>query len=129
MLFTSMVVGIVATLWTMPLISNSFGNVPIIGVAITPLALLTAYIIVSCGILALLLPSLLAAPLMTVAHYAAAVQNRLVELAAAPAWCSMEYRLDDMGVALCYVLYGAITLVVWSIERKKRVSLSRSYDN
>ena len=129
MLFTSMVVGIVATLWTMPLISNSFGNVTIIGVAITPLALLTAYIIVSCGILALLLPSLLAAPLMTVAHYAAAVQNRLVELAAAPAWCSMEYRLDDMGVALCYALYGAITLVVWSAERKKRVSLSRSYDN
>lgn len=128
LLATSMVVGVVATLWTLPLVSNNFGNIPLIGVVITPLAMITAYAIVGCGIAALLLPDMLASPLMSVAHYAASLQNSLVEMAAAPSWCAVEYRLGDGGVALCYLLYAIITLVAWSMERKKRVSLSRSYD-
>ena len=128
LLATSMVVGVVATLWTLPLISNNWGNIPLIGVVITPLALITAYLIVGCGMAALLLPDMLASPLMSVAHCAASLQNGLVEMAAAPSWCAVEYRLGDGGVALCYLLYVTITLAAWSIERKKRVSLSRSYD-
>lgn len=128
LLATSMIVGIIATLWTMPIISHSFGNIPFIGVVITPLALVTAYLVVGCGIVALLLPTTLATPLMNLAHYAASLQNSLVEMAAAPAWCAVEYRFSDGGVALCYTLYVAITIVAWSMERKKRVSLSRSYD-
>ena len=125
---TSMVIGVVATLWTLPLISNNFGNIPLIGVVITPLALLAAYVIVGCGIAALLLPDMLAAPIMSVAHFAASLQNRLVEVASYPAWCAVEYRLDDGVVALCYAFYATITILVWSVERKKRVSLYRSYD-
>lgn len=128
LLATSMVVGVVATLWTLPLVSNNFGNIPLIGVVITPLAMITAYAIVGCGMAALLLPDMFASPLMSVAHCAASLQNSLVEMAAAPSWCAVEYRLGDGGVALCYLLYTAITLVTWSMERKKRVSLSRSYD-
>ncbi len=123
----SLIIGVVATLWTLPLVSHTFGNVPIIGVLVTPMAMFTAYVIVGFGTLSLLFPQMIAELLLDVARYAAELQNWMVELAALPAWSSVEYRLGGDGVLLFYALYGVITLVAWSIDRKKRVTLPR-YD-
>ena len=124
---TTIVVGVVATLWTLPLVSHSFATLPIVGVMVTPVVLLPAYIVVGGGILALALPAPLNMPFAVAAEWAAELQNRVVERAAMPEWASLEYAMPEWGVWLCYLLFAIITLVGWSIDRKKTVSL-QSYD-
>lgn len=127
-LLHTIIVGIVATLWTLPIVSHTFGNIPLIGVVITPLAMFTAYAILGCGIVILLLPTPLGAPFAWVAHGAAMVQNKIVTASALPTWASIEYRMDSSHIALCYAIFIAITMVAWSYERKKVVTLPK-YDN
>ena len=120
---SSFAVGVVATLWTMPLISHYFNNLPLIGVLVTPLLLPVAYIIVGFGVIALALPSVVAVPFIVVAEWAARVQNWVVVLASKPWWAGVEYRLDEGEVFAIYALYAIITVVMWSVERKKVITL------
>lgn len=120
---SSFAVGVVATLWTMPLISHYFNNLPLIGVLVTPLLLPVAYIIVGFGVIALALPSVVAVPFIAVAEWAARVQNWVVVLASKPWWAGVEYRLDEGAVFAIYALYAIITIVMWSVERKKVITL------
>ena len=120
---TTLFMGVVATLWTMPLVSHTFGHIALIGILATPLAMLCAYVIVSFGILTLILPHLLSLPFGYVAEWAAYAQNSIA--------CSLNdwgitgftYRMSGMEVAACYTLFIAITAVVWSINRKKVITL------
>ncbi len=120
---TTLFMGVVATLWTMPLVSHTFGHIALIGILATPLAMLCAYIIVSFGILTLILPHPLSLPFGYVAEWAAYAQNSIA--------CSLNdwgitgftYRMSGMEVAICYTLFIAITAVIWSINRKKVITL------
>lgn len=120
---TTLFMGVVATLWTMPLVSHTFGHIALIGILATPLAMLCAYIIVSFGLLTLILPHPLSLPFGYVAEWAAYAQNSIA--------CSLNdwgitgftYRMSGMEVAICYTLFIAITAVVWSINRKKVITL------
>ena len=127
-LLHTIIVGVVATLWTLPIVSHTFGNIPLIGIVITPVAMITAYIILGCGIFTLLLPTPLGAPFAWVANKAALAQNELVAASAMPEWASIEYRLEAPHIALCYAIFLAITVVIWSYERKKVITLPK-YDN
>ena len=120
---SSYVVGVSATLWTMPIISHYFDNLPLIGVVVTPLLLPLSYIIIGFGVVALALPSVVSAPFIAVAEWAAWAQNWVVELVSKPWWAGIEYRLDEGAVAVIYALYAIITLVMWSTERKKVITL------
>ncbi|MBQ2240480.1 MAG: ComEC/Rec2 family competence protein [Alistipes sp.] len=126
-IYSLFVVGAVATLWTLPIISHTFGNLPIIGVVVTPFVLLFAYAIVACGIFAVVLPPPLGYPFAMVAEWAARMQNIVVEWAAELPFASVEWSMPKWGVALCYLLYAAITLLYWSKNQKKVVTLPR-YD-
>lgn len=122
-LLTTLFMGVVATLWTMPLVSHTFGHIALIGILATPLAMLCAYVIVSFGILTLILPHPLSLPFGYVAEWAAYAQNSIA--------CSLNdwgitgftYRMSGMAVAICYTLFIAITAVIWSINRKKVITL------
>jgi competence protein ComEC len=127
-IYSLFVVGAVATLWTLPIVSHTFGNLPITGVVVTPCVMLFAYAIVSCGILAVVLPIWLGAPFAAVAEWAARIQNGVVEWASNLPFASVEYAMPKWGVALCYTLYVAITLLYWSKNQKKVVTLPR-YDD
>ena len=120
---SSYLVGVSATLWTMPIISHYFDNLPLIGVIVTPLLLPLSYIIIGFGVVALALPSVISTPFIAVAEWAAWAQNWVVELASKPWWAGIEYRLDEGAVAVIYALYAIITLVMWSTERKKVITL------
>lgn len=120
---TSFAVGIAATLWTMPIVSHHFANLPLIGVVVTPLLLPLAYLVVGSGVVALALPSVVSTPFITLAEWAAWVQNWVVDFASKPWWAGIEYRLDEGAVAVIYALYAIITLVMWSTERKKVITL------
>lgn len=119
LLLTTLIIGITATLWTMPIVSHSFGNIPYMGVVVTPVAMITAYAIVCCGIFVLLLPHPAALPFGWVMEQAARVQNGFVEWVAQWEWVALNYQLSEVGVAIIYTLYAIITLVVWSLCEKK----------
>lgn len=126
-LASSFVVGVVATLWTLPIISYSFGNMPIVGVMLTPFVLIFSYIVVIGGMFTLILPSGMAIPFAMAAEWAAGVQNRVVEWAASLPFASVEYAMPLMAVVLMYVLYAAITACYWAQNQKKVITLPR-YD-
>lgn len=127
-LLHTIIVGVVATLWTLPVVSHTFGNIPIIGVIITPIAMISAYVILGCGIFTLLLPTPLGAPFAWVADKTALLQNEFIAASAMPEWTSIEYRMEGTHIALCYAIFIAITVVIWSYERKKVITLPK-YDN
>ena len=124
-IYSLFVVGIVATLWTLPIVSHTFDNVPIVGVVVTPCVLLFAYAIVACGILAVVLPVPVGYPFAAVAEWAAHVQNGVVAWSADLPFAAVEYTMPAWGVVLCYALYAAITLLYWSKNQKKVVTLHR----
>lgn len=126
-LFALVVVGVAATLWTLPIVSYTFDNVPIVGVVVTPCVLLFAYVIVACGIFTLCLPSCCAVPFATAAEWAAKMQNMVVGWAAELPFASVEYTMSGWEVTTIYAIFATITAICWSINRKKVVSLSR-YD-
>ena len=117
-LITTLIIGITATMWTMPIVSHTFANIPYMGVVVTPVAMLTAYAIVCCGIFVLLLPHPLSIPFGWVMEHAAWVQNRFVDWVAQCDWVAVNYQLSGVGVAIIYALFAIITLLVWSLCEK-----------
>ena len=125
---TTFVIGVVATLWTLPLVSHNFDSLPLIGVVVTPFVLIFAYVIVVCGIFVILLPEVVTQPIVIVAEWAAGVQNSVVGWASELPFASVDFTMPTWSVALCYMLYATITVVVWSLNRKKVVTLPH-YDD
>ncbi|MDE6861562.1 MAG: ComEC/Rec2 family competence protein [Alistipes sp.] len=127
-LVSAVVVGLCAALWTMPVVSHIFGYVSWAGIVVSPLAILTATVIVALGAVAIVLPEgWLAAPLRTLLDHAAGLQNAVAECFDRE-WCATDWRMD-MGEAIAvYVLFAAITFVIWSADRKKKVTLP-DYDD
>ena len=118
-LIASVAVGMAASIWTLPIISHTFGNVPIIGIIITPLAMFTAYIIIGASMATLLLPPPLGMPFARIAEWSAGIQNDFVVQASHLEWAIVEYRLGEGGVAMLYAIIIAITVAIWAYESKK----------
>ena len=116
---STLIIGAVATLWTLPVVSHTFGNLPLAGVVLTPVVMLFAYTIVGCGLFALILPHPLAMPFAVVGEWGAAIQNSVVLWASEHGFTGVEYQMPLGGVLLCYALYGVVTVVAWSKIEKK----------
>ena len=124
-LLSTFAIGAVATLWTMPIVSTTFDNIPIVGVVATPMILITAYAIVGCGVLILLLPAALAQYFAHLAEWLASVQNMVVEWFASLPFANIEHTLSAPAIATYYTLFALATLALWSHKpRKKRESFS-----
>jgi competence protein ComEC len=117
-LLATLIIGVVATLWTLPIVSNTFHAIPLIGVVATPVAMLSAYVIVCCGIFVLILPHPLATPFGWLAERAAWLQNSFVEWLSSADWITIDYRLSAGGVVAIYTIFLLITAVVWSKTKK-----------
>jgi hypothetical protein len=63
-------------------------------------------------------------PFGCVAEWAAALQNGVVERFAALPYASVEYTITTPSLTIYYVVFIAITALVWSINRKKELTLS-----
>lgn len=119
-LLSTFVIGVVATLWTLPVVSATFGNIPIVGVVATPIVLLTAYAIVGCGVMTLLFPHPVAQYFALCAEWMASVQNIVVEWFAKLSFASVEHTLSTPAIAIYYTLFALATLVLWSHKPKKK---------
>lgn len=118
-----LVIGFVATLATLPLVSHTFGLVSVAGVLLNPIVVLLANAIVLAGVAALLLPAPLAALAVKPALWCAEVQNAVVESAAALPWGCFDYRCPGWAVYAIYAVFVVLTLLGWGFGRDKTVRL------
>lgn len=125
-LISSMAVGVVATLWVMPIVSHTFGIVSFVGVVITPIVVVTAYPVIAFGLLAVVLPAPLNTPFIAVAEWFASWQNSIVEGGEMLPYAYMEYRMSEGTVVAYYVVFMIITVAVWSSKRDNRITLRKT---
>lgn len=120
------VAGAAASLATAPLVAYAFGTVAPAGVVLNPVVVLLAEATVAVAALWMVFPVAGAAPLFgRVLDWTAGAQNDLARWAAGWPSAAFDVTLDGPQTAACYLFFAAVTLMVWSTEPKKRVSLPR----
>ena len=123
-LMTTLVISLVASLWAMPVIGGLYGEVNMMNIVLSPLIFVTANVVVGFGVFALVLPDVVARPFGYVMEWAAGVQNGVVELGSGWNFGTLTFEPSVWGVVLIYSLFAIITLVAWSWEEKKVITLS-----
>lgn len=125
--FTStLAVGLAATVATTPLAAHTFGLVPVAGLAVNPVILPLAAIIVFGSVLWMAAPFAFLAPIFRfVLGTAAAWQNAVAAWAAALPGAYFEIKPSAAQTAAVYLVFAAITAAIWCAEPKKKVSLRR----
>jgi competence protein ComEC len=123
-----MVVGMVSSLATMPLVAHTFGTVSLVGIVLNPLVILCAYLVVILSVVWIALPF---APLAGLVGFAldAVVKslNFVIEMVAGWEWSAVEISLPTWAVWIIYAIAVAITALLGYTETKKSVNLP--YDN
>jgi competence protein ComEC len=121
---SSLLVSMVAMLWAMPVVAYTFEQVSIMSVIISPIVLVTAYLIVGCGVFALALPLSVAEPFGYAMEYVAELQNRVVASVATWDFANHHLVLSKWCAVVAYTLFVIITLVAWAREQKGVETLS-----
>lgn len=115
-LMVSLVIGTMATLWTLPLVSHTFGLVTLASIVLTPIVTIFTYVIIFAGIIALLLPHPLSQYLYSLSELAAHLQNNVVDYVASWQWIAVDYTLSSEGAWACYALIAAATATIVVIK-------------
>ena len=117
-------IGLAAAVATTPLVSHTFGTVPLAGLLVNPAAIALATAVVFGGALWMLLPAGPLAPAFAlVTGTAAEGINALARLTASLPGGAAEYALGGTQTAILYLLFALATLAAWSAEPKKSVHL------
>ena len=120
----SYVIGLTATLATAPLVSHTFGIVPLAGLVINPAAILLAGVVVFGGALWMLAPVGVLAPIVGwVTGHAAEAVNALARFTAALPGGAGDWSLGKEATALIYALFLLVTLLLGCREAKKELPL------
>lgn len=119
-LASSIVIGTMATLWTLPILSHTFGYITLASIALTPVVILFTYAIVFFGLAALMMPHPISQYLAMVSQWAAECQNSVVSYVARWESISIEYSLSTEGVAICYIVIAIISTIILVVPRRKR---------
>ena len=118
-----LVVGFVATLATLPLVSHTFGLVSVAGVLLNPIVVLLANVIVLFSVASLLLPAPIATLAVKPAMWCAEVQNAVVESVASLPWSCFDYRCPGWAVYAIYAVFVVLTLLGCGFGRDKTARL------
>ena len=120
----ALAVSLAATLATAPLVSHTFGIVPLAGVVVNPAAILLGSVLVLAGALWMLLPVGWAAPAFEcVLSHTAEGLNALARVTADLPCAAAEYTLGGGATAAVYLFFALATVAAWSAEPKKSVHL------
>ena len=117
-------IGLIATVATAPLVSHTFGIVPLAGIVVNPLAIALAGVVVFGGALWMLAPVGFLAPAFGfVTGTAAGWINALARLTASLPGGAADYTLGGWQTAVIYLVFALATAAAWSAEPKKSVPL------
>ena len=118
-------IGLTATLATAPLVSHTFGLIPLAGLLVNPVAIALAGVAVFGGALWMLAPIAPLAPLFGwVTGKAAEAINLLARFTAALPGGAADYTLGSTSTGLLYLLFLLATLAIWCRKAEKSLSLS-----
>ncbi len=120
----TVLVGVIATLGTAPMVAYAFGNYPLIGVLVNPLVVMTSHVIVMVSVLWIVAPvPLFEGAAGMVLDWAAGLQNRAVVRSASVSWASYEGYLPGWWAFAIYMCYIAAAVWYYSGERKREFSV------
>ena len=120
----ALVISFAATLATAPLVSHTFGIVPLAGLVVNPAAILLGSVVVLVGALWMLLPIGWAAPVFEfILSHTAEGLNALARVTAALPCGAADYTLGGGATAAVYLFFALATAAAWSAEPKKSVHL------
>lgn len=120
----ALAVSFVASLATAPLVSHTFGVIPLAGVFVNPAAILLGSVVVLGGAVWMLLPAAWLAPgFEPVLSGAAQLLGTLARSAAEIPGGAVEYTLGSGATAAAYLVFLLATAAAWSAEPKKSVHL------
>lgn len=117
----NVVLGAAAQIGTLPLIAYHFGNVPLVSLAINPIVIFAAFVVIGASLLWLLCPlPLWNLFLSRIVETALTVQNGTVAHAAASPAAAIEgIVLPEWAVVLAYALLGMLAVAVKLREEKR----------
>lgn len=122
----AVVVSLVSTVATAPLVCHTFGVVSLAGLVINPIVVLLAGVIVAGSVGWMLVPfEIVRTPFALLLETTAGLQNWIVTATANQAWAAVEYSLSAPVTAICYFVFVVVTVVLHRRNPKKRVSLPR----
>lgn len=105
LLWSAFIIGFAATLVTAPLVSYYFGRIPVIGLLMNPLVVLTAHITVLFSLLWIIAPiGFLNGAFSTIIGFSAGLQNDVVGFCAAKSWASVPVQLSAWQAVLVYIV-------------------------
>ncbi len=120
------VMGVVVNVATAPLVAYNFGVVSLIGVLLGPLLVLLAHAIIFVGVVWLVMPSWMAPEAFEwVLNLVVGFQNWIVQMGASLSHGAVEWQASKGVVVAVYGVYIALTLVLWSVERKRIYKLKK----
>lgn len=106
-IYTLSLVTITAQVGTIPLVAYTFGNVPLLGLVMTPILWFTVPLIIVLGMGFMALGFV---PLGSFMAWVCGLQNSVVELMASPLW--VQIQGISMAWWMLWAIYGAIALGV-----------------
>ncbi len=125
MLTGAVVVSLAATLATGPLVSLRFGSLPLAGIVLSPLLMLTATVIIFTSVLRIAVPfDGLSGTLAWILQHTVDAQNALVGFCASKPWAALPLELSVWQTAAAYavLLAGGIWLGLRPEQRKNEMS-------
>ena len=114
------VVSTVCVFATAPIISHSFGVVSWLSIVVTPLALVTAQIIIISAFITLISPLPLAQVAARAAEWCGEVQNRVVEWSVSTGVGYAELRIDSTTLWITYGIMIVVVLICFGFKWKER---------
>lgn len=116
-------IGVLVTLSTAPLTAHHFGFVAWVGIALNPILIPLANIIVFGAVVALLTPSPVAEIFASLAHTMAEVQNDIIEATMRLDVAAIEWSPSALTVGAIYVVAIVFTIVCFGFRWKRRYFL------
>ena len=110
-----LLVGVASTVATIPLVSNTFGTISLVGILINPAVVLLANIIVFIGVLSFALPIT-----AVVAETAAEWQNAIVEWAAALPYGHFDIDISEWTMWGAYTAFAVVTIALLLLPKRKK---------
>ncbi len=122
-LLQAWIISLVAGVATAPLVSHTFGQIPLLGLVLNPVAILLGMVIVAAGTLWLVMPAFFAEVFAFPIALATDLLCRLARITSAAEWGCLSYSISATATLLIYLFFAGITLVLWFADRKKALPL------
>lgn len=123
-LWALFIVGLAATLSTAPLVSHYFGRIPLIGLAVNPVFILTANVTVLFSLIWIMIPAgFLNEIFSLIIGFSTTLQNSLTETCASKSWASVPVRMEMWQVMAVYAAAIALYVILQRRGCRKKAAL------